>query len=99
MKSIPEMARIHESVANSKDVQLISLSIDSEMEAAKEVIREKKLNWTQGFIGDIVASPTGKALGIHSVPLYVLIDQQGVIVLRTSNIEEVTQRMQDFEKE
>ncbi|MCE3018664.1 MAG: M56 family metallopeptidase [Pirellula sp.] len=99
MKSIPEMARIHESVANSKDVQLISLSIDSEMEAAKEVIREKKLNWTQGFIGDIVASPTGKALGIHSVPLYVLIDQQGVVVLRTRNIEEITQRMQDFEKE
>ena len=99
MQSIPEMGRIHGSFANSDRVQVVSLSIDSEVDVAKTAIREKKLNWSQGFIGDIISSPTGKALGIHSVPLYVLLDQQGVILLRTSNIEEVTKRMREFGSE
>jgi len=96
IKSLPEIERIHGSFGNNDRVQVVSLSIDSDQEAARTLVREKRLAWSQGFIGDIVSTNTGQELGISSVPLYVLLDPEGVILLRTSNLDEVITKMREL---
>ena len=67
---------------------ILSVSLDEESELVKQMVEAKSLSWSQGLVGDIQNQNSARALGIGSVPLYILLDPEGKIVVRTYNLGE-----------
>ena len=87
LEAMPEIRRLHEQSAAGSGLRVQSLSIDKDIDAAKALVRDRKLEWPQGFVGDLTASPSGQALGVSSVPLFILLDKDGTILARTSSLD------------
>lgn len=96
--AFPDVARLHRELGGPK-LEVVGLCIDADTEAAQAMAREKRLSWTQGFVGDQSESPAGRILGVSSVPLYILLDPDGKILLRTSNLAELEQVLKDVLQE
>lgn len=88
IQAMPEIRKLHETSLVHQNLRVLSLSLDADVEKAKAFVREKRFEWSQGFVGDITASSTGEALGISSVPLYILLDSDGRIAARSASLQD-----------
>ncbi|MCA9013565.1 MAG: TlpA family protein disulfide reductase, partial [Planctomycetaceae bacterium] len=89
IQAMPEIKKLHDAAAVNQNLKILSLSLDEDIEKAKAFAREQRFDWSQGFVGDITASSTGTALGISSVPLYILLDGHGRIVARSTSLQDI----------
>lgn len=86
--AMPDVARVQRELGGP-NLEVISLNIDADVEAARELVATKGMTWTQGFIGDQTPSVAGQMLGISSVPLYVVLDPDRKVLVRSANFEDV----------
>ena len=93
IQSIPDLQALNEQVLDIDNAKLLSLSLDKDAEAVKDLVKQKSLGWEQGLIGDIQSTRAGAALGISSVPLYLVLDPAGKILARTYNLEEASKTL------
>ncbi len=77
---------------------VLSISLDEDVNAVKEMAKAKSLDWHQGVVGDIQNQNAAKTLGISSVPMYILLDPTGKILVRSYNLAEVSEQLLTLKK-
>ncbi len=77
---IPHLAVLVEALKDEKDVEIISVSVDSDHEAWVEMIEEDQPQWKQFIVKDAFGSALTKQYNISGIPQFVLIDPEGNIV-------------------
>ncbi len=96
---IPDMVRLHERLNASElgeragEIELISISIDDSLETVQAFLADRDLRWPQGHLGSTDGVRNAEPLGVNSVPLWIILDEQGAIELRTPSLEEVRKHL------
>ncbi|UCH96741.1 MAG: TlpA family protein disulfide reductase [Candidatus Aminicenantes bacterium] len=62
-----------------KGVEIVSISLDSNLDRTKEYIKQTKLQWKHSCSGQVWQDDTVKRYGVNSVPSLWLVDQKGVL--------------------
>ncbi len=93
---LPDVQRLHEVYGKRGQLVVIGLSLDKDKNQARQFVKERSLDWEQGFLGDWSDTPIPTQLGISSVPTYVLIDPQGKLAFRSCSTEEMSQKISEL---
>jgi beta-lactamase regulating signal transducer with metallopeptidase domain/protocatechuate 3,4-dioxygenase beta subunit/thiol-disulfide isomerase/thioredoxin len=91
-QQIPALQKLHDELVSTPRVAMVGISLDDDTAAWHSALKDEELPWKQGRI-------TGEAsAGVSSVPAYWLLDPTGKIVLKSSGIEELRQRLKEIRK-
>ena len=90
MNTIPDLKALHSTIKDRDDVALLGISLDKDGEIVKDVVSQKSMDWEHGIVGEIQSTREGAALGISSVPLYLVLNPEGVILARSHSFEEAS---------
>lgn len=74
---IPTLAKMVEHFRDNKNVRIISISIDTQVDKWKKMIADDKPAWEQYNIPDPDSSEALKAYVITSIPRFILFDKEG----------------------
>ena len=80
---LPEMREIHDSFGKDPRFAMVSLSLDTEKDAPRKFVKEKGLDWAQGFLGTWSDGGVPGAFHVESIPATFLIGPDGRIVAKT----------------
>jgi thiol-disulfide isomerase/thioredoxin len=72
---------------------VVSLNLDTDKNVGRQFVREHKLDWTHGFLGDWSATDVPARLGISSVPVDFIVDPLGRLVWRCFSTEEIEKQL------
>ena len=86
---MPKMQALREAFADREDFAMIGLSLDWDLERARRMIDEKKLDWTQLTLGSMDESIVVKQYGVGEIPMTILIDAEGTILARGAEAKEL----------
>lgn len=79
---VPNLKDVYETFGGDSRLVMISLSLDEDTAAPKAFVRDKKIPWTQVFLGDWGQDTVTKALEVNFIPSIWLIGPDGRIVSR-----------------
>lgn len=86
-KEIPQIRKIFES--NSKDVNIVSVSIDRDDEAWKKALEMEKMPWKQLLLKrDSSYVKLDKQYDLNAVPVWIMVDANGKIMAKHVGLEE-----------
>jgi len=77
---LPQLQEAHQQLSEKYKLQILSISLDEELEDAKDYVQAHSIPWLQGYAGQW-DHPAVTALGVRGVPSFWLIDPQGKIAL------------------
>ncbi|MBS2212641.1 TlpA family protein disulfide reductase [Carboxylicivirga mesophila] len=77
---IPYLAKVVEALEGNTNVEVISISVDSDHEAWKKMIEEDQPQWKQFIVNDAFNSSLAKQYNISGIPQFTLIDPEGKII-------------------
>lgn len=77
-------------------VAIVGLSLDSSLEEWKEGISSMKMDWTQLCEPGKGSSEVATAYGITSIPSLLLIDSQGIIVMRGEPAYKIAEKLEEL---
>ncbi len=81
--ALPELRRLVEELPADRFV-LLAVSVDAELETAVEFMEEEPMPWVNWHAG--MTSELTKVLDVSAFPTYILLDEQGRILARTSGL-------------
>lgn len=77
------------------DVVIIGANLDDDKDAAQKVIKSKGVTWPQlHAAGGVDGSPLAIQMGVNTLPMTLLIDQQGNLVDSTFLVEDLDREIQ-----
>jgi enterochelin esterase-like enzyme len=79
---MPNLKELYESQGSNPRFAMISLSLDDEADAPRKFAAEKKLGWTQAFLGNAADSKVAKDYGVEAIPATFLIGPDGKVVAK-----------------
>lgn len=80
LEEMPRLKELHEEFGKDGRLVVIGLSLDEDAEAARKLVAEKKLPWTQAVLGEASESPVAKDYSIQVLPTTILIGPDGRII-------------------
>ena len=91
---LPELAKVQGSLGKDGPLTILGVNIDDDPDKARALAEQKKLTWTQAYLGrlgdrDEVLS----RYAISSIPTYLLIGPDGKLIERTENLQVITQAL------
>lgn len=98
MSEVPYLKAAYEKYA-SKGFQIVSVSVDEDIDEWKQTISEQGMTWPQMWNGldDMAASPA-MMYSVSAIPSSFLIDAEGTIIGRNLRGEELEAALEDFFK-
>ena len=84
----PTLVKIYKDF-NKKGFGIIGVSLDKEAEGWKKAIQDDKLTWTQVSDLKYWDSEAAKLYNVRYIPQNVFVDQNGIILKRKLNEEEI----------
>jgi len=81
--ALPELRRLVEDLPSDRFV-LLAVSVDEQLETATEFMKEEPMPWANWHVG--TTSELTRVLDVSSFPTYILLDEQGRILARTSSL-------------
>ena len=78
----------------SKNFEIVSISMDRSLRSWKKAIRQDSMNWTQVCDGLGVDSEVMLQYGVFNLPRNFLLDQQGIIIGKDMSVQEIDQWLQ-----
>lgn len=84
----PELMNLYENQQDKK-VELISVSLDTDLETWKEFTKAFQAEWIQVFDGLSWDSPLVKAFNIYATPSFFVLDKAGIIIEKPLLLEEL----------
>lgn len=81
--ALPELRRLVEDLPADRFV-LVAVSVDAELKTAIEFMEKEPMPWVNWHVG--MTSELTKVLDVSSFPTYILLDEQGRILARTSGL-------------
>jgi thiol-disulfide isomerase/thioredoxin len=79
---IPHLKQTYEKFGGRENFELISLSVDSERDAAKKFVAEQGCPWPQGFLGNMSDSPVAATYGVRGIPAILLLGPDGKVIAK-----------------
>lgn len=92
-KSIPALKDLYVKY-DSKDFEILSISIDSEKTKWLKALDEEKMPWPQIFTEDVGKEVMGK-YQFGFIPFFVLIDKDGKIVERGISMDDLKKKLEE----
>ena len=80
---LPHLRAAHEKFAE-QGIQIVSISLDEKQESLDAVIAREKMNWLHHFDGKKWKNELAVLFDVHSIPMNLLVDRQGVV--RAANL-------------
>ncbi len=74
---LPELKAVHDRFGADERFAMVSLSLDGDKEASRNVAAEQGLRWTQGFLGDWPEGGAQDAYHVQVIPSVFLIGPAG----------------------
>ncbi|NJL15361.1 MAG: AhpC/TSA family protein [Microscillaceae bacterium] len=92
-KEHPNLIRIYEHFKN-QNLEIISVSLDSERDRWQSAITKDNLTWTQ--VSDLKGQQNGIAIlyGVQSIPTNFLINPEGIIIAKNLTSEELYEMLE-----
>ncbi len=87
----PNLKKTYDAYGKDGRFEMISLSLDENVEAPKKFVQNRKIGWKQIFLGDFQQDRVTKDFEVDAIPSIWLIDPTGKIIsrnLRGSKIKE-----------
>ncbi len=75
---MPNLRRLYDELGRS-GVEIVGISLDSDVDAAKALLAEHAMAWPNACSGDRWADATAKLLSVHATPSMWLLDRKDVI--------------------
>ncbi|MBQ17490.1 MAG: hypothetical protein CMJ65_10230 [Planctomycetaceae bacterium] len=84
---------------HDKGFQIVSISLDDDRERMETVVAREKMNWLHHFDGKKWKNEVAVLFGVHSIPMNLLVDRQGIV--RSANLRgsAVARRVEELVKE
>lgn len=80
VQDAPALKKLHEEFGKNPKFVMISLSLDNSMDRAEKFVADRKLNWTQGFLGDWTTDKVSAAYNCKEIPMMFLVGPDGKII-------------------
>ncbi|MGN0281850.1 MAG: TlpA family protein disulfide reductase [Prevotella sp.] len=88
-REIPHFAKLYDLFKDSKDIEFISISVDTNKKAWKNMVEKDKHEWKQYIETTEADSDFSQKFGIEMIPRFIIIDKNGIVrdinFLRPSN--------------
>ena len=91
-QQLPALGSLYAESASTSRVTMISLSLDEDVTAWHEALKDHKMAWPQGRLSMDAKS------GVSSVPTYWLLDPDGKLLARSADLGEIRQRLKEVDK-
>ncbi|TDQ07168.1 TlpA disulfide reductase family protein [Pedobacter metabolipauper] len=78
--------------------EILGISLDASLASWKKAIREDQTNWPQASDLKGMDNKFALMLDVQTIPLYMLVDKTGKVILRTHKIQEVEEKMEQLFK-
>ncbi|MFO1478149.1 MAG: carboxypeptidase regulatory-like domain-containing protein [Verrucomicrobiota bacterium] len=76
----PHLKEVYDKYGKDPKFAMISLSLDSDVEAPRKFSKEKQTPWIQGFLGDWGSDKVTGMYGVHGIPAIFLVGPDGKVV-------------------
>jgi thiol-disulfide isomerase/thioredoxin len=96
--ALPKVRELYDEHAANSELVVLGMNMDVDQDEARQFIADRDLPWTQALLGDWTDTPILGQLGISSVPAYFLIDEQGVLVERSFQLETILEKLNALER-
>ena len=96
LAKLPDVERIHRTNLSSGRFAVVGMNLDKDESTARKFLKSRDLSWQQGLLGDWDTTPVPKQLGISSVPAYLLIDPQGRLLRRSSDVAQLEETVKEL---
>ena len=83
-REIPALAELTEQLKENKKIRIVSISIDEDHNAWKQMITQDKPTWEQYIIPDLSTSEAIKEYEINSIPRFMIFDGDGILNQNTA---------------
>lgn len=77
---IPHMAKLYEHYKNNKNIVLVSVSLDKNVNAWKAMVKKDNPGWPQYIVKDEFNSSLCKNYNITGIPRFMMFDKKGNII-------------------
>ena len=96
MNEVPNLKAAYKKF-KSKGFEIVSVSVDEDVEAWKKAVKDKEMDWVQLWNGleDLETSPAVKYV-VSAIPCTFLIDSEGTIIGRDLRGNELDEALTDF---
>ena len=89
LAQIPQLQDVYDAFGKDERFAILSLSVDESIDKPREFQQERKLPWSQGFLGGGLHGEKVRAYGVQAVPALVLIGPDGKIIAQGLRGEDV----------
>jgi thiol-disulfide isomerase/thioredoxin len=79
-RETPYLKAVYEAYGSDPRFAMIGLSLDQNVSAPREYVKQNGLNWTHGFLGNWSKDTVTKLYGIRGIPCILLIAPEGKIL-------------------
>ena len=97
MNELPYMKAAYEKYA-SKGFQIVSVSVDEDINEWKNTVREQGMTWPQMWNGEEIENSPAAMYAVRAIPSTFLIDADGTIIGRNLRGEELDAALEDYFK-
>ena len=91
--SLPAMHQLAEKYGGEGRLLVVPISLDTDQQALRQFVAERKLVGIQGQLGDWSATKVPMHLGVSSLPTYLLIDRDGKLILNAWSLGQITAKL------
>lgn len=97
MNELPYMKAAYEKFA-SKGFQIVSVSVDEDINEWKGTVKEQGMTWPQMWNGEDIENSPAAMYAVRAIPSTFLIDADGTIIGRNLRGEELDAALEDYFK-
>ena len=92
---LPVMEAVHDRFGDNDRFAMLSLSVDQEIASPIAFQTDRRLPWTQGFVGEGVHGSAPDSFGVRAIPALVLVGPDGTIVARGMRGDAIAEAVAD----
>lgn len=85
VRALPKLRALHRELPADR-FTLLAISVDDELETVTQFMDKEAMPWSNWHVGS--SSEIGQAWNVQVFPTYILVDQQGRILARTTKLNE-----------
>jgi peroxiredoxin len=96
-KNNPDLVALYKKYMNS-DFTILGVSLDREKDSWTAAIKKDKLTWTQVSDLKYWSSPVAKLYNVQEIPYSMLIDKEGKILAKSTDITVIEEKIEEIMK-
>jgi peroxiredoxin len=95
IKEIPNLNKIYDIFSGDAQFVMVGVSVDPDIEAARKLVKENRLEWTNCFISPEAIAAVAEDYGIQRFPYILVIGRDGRILAKNPKPEQLESTLRD----